>query len=145
MRSIYRRALVSTLLLASASAAAAESPATGLGQSWPNASDVSVSPGYHVYIFEKQGVRYVQVNDAAGTVRGAIAYTDANTVLDLPVGVDASRWVTVTDNTAPTATQQVYQDAAVTVIVAPQPDGSARMMLAPGDCDNPAQCSIRVQ
>ncbi|WP_250627105.1 hypothetical protein [Pinirhizobacter soli] len=145
MRSIYRRALVSTLLLASASAFAAASPTTGLGQSWPNASDVSASPGYHVYVFEKQGVRYVQVNDAAGTVRGAVAYTDPDTVLDLPIGVDAANWVTVADNTVPAATQQVYQDDAVTVIVAPQPDGSARMMLAPGECDNPAQCSIRVQ
>lgn len=145
MRSIYRRALVSALFLASVSTAAAAPPATGLGQSWPHASDVSASPGYHVYVFEKQGVRYVQVNDAAGIVRGAIAYTDAHTVLDLPVGVDATRWVTVTDNTAPAATERVYQDDAVTVIVAPQPDGSARMMLAPGDCDNPAQCSIRVQ
>jgi hypothetical protein len=145
MRSIYRHALVATLFLASASAAAAAPPATGLGQSWPNASDVSASPGYHVYVFEKQGVRYVQVNDAAGTVRGAVAYADPNTVLDLPIGVDAANWVTVTDNTAPAATQQVYQDGTVTVIVAPQPDGSARMMLAPGECDNPAQCSIRVQ
>ncbi|HEY4145412.1 hypothetical protein [Pinirhizobacter sp.] len=145
MRSIHRRAIVSILLLACASAAAATPPATGLGQSWPNASDVSASPGYHVYVFEKEGVRYVQVNDASGTVRGAIAYTDANTVLDLPIGVDASRWVTVTDGAAPDAAKQVYQDDSVTVIVAPQPDGSARMMLAPGDCDNPAQCSIRVQ
>lgn len=142
MRSIHRRTLLSMAFLGCGAAAAATPPATGLGQSWPNTTDVSASPHYHVYLFQRGDVRYLQVNDTAGTVRGAIAVIDGE-ALDLPVGTDASHWANVADTPAPAASETVYSDNTVTVLVAPQPDGSARLMLAPGDCDNPAQCSIR--
>jgi hypothetical protein len=129
-------------LLGCGAATAATSPATGLGQPWPNVPDVSASPHYHVYLFQRAGIRYVQVNDIGGTVRGAIALV-GDEALDLPVGVDASRWANVADAAASTSSETVYRDDTVTVLVAPQPDGSARMLLAPGNCDNPAQCSIR--
>jgi hypothetical protein len=142
MRSIHRRTFLSMALLGCGAATAATSLTTGLGQSWPNARDVSASPHYHVYLFQRAGIRYVQVNDIAGTVRGAVAVIDGE-ALDLPVGVDASRWANVADVPAPATSETVYRDDTVTVLVAPLPDGAARLMLASGDCDNPAQCSIR--
>lgn len=149
MRTIYRSTLLAAGLactLFGEAAMAASPPSTGLGQSWPNAADVSATPHFHVYVFQKQGVRYVQVNDTNGTVRGAVAYTAADSVLDLPIGVDASRWMTSAgDGTATETTgEQVYRDEAVVIRVAPQPDGTARLMLAPG-CDDPLACSIRFQ
>jgi len=47
-------------------AAAATAPSTGLGQAWPNATDVSASPNFHVYVFERLGVRYVQIFSGGG-------------------------------------------------------------------------------
>lgn len=116
-------------------------PATGLGQSWPNATDVSASPRFHVYVFQRSGVRYVQVNDAAGTVRGAVAVVD-DQALDLPVGVDANRWSEAAAGSA-TAGETVYRDEAVSIAVVPQPDGTMRLMAVPGECTDPGKCSKR--
>jgi hypothetical protein len=128
-----------------AMAQASTGAGTGLGQSWPNATDVSASPHYHVYVFERPGLRFVQVNDASGTVRGAIAYSGGE-IIGLPVGVDASRWATPNEGVWNAATQanseQVYSDGAVKVAAAPQPDGTMRL-LAIGDCNNPAECSVK--
>jgi hypothetical protein len=143
MRSIHRRALLSMALLGCGTAAAQTLPTTGLGQSWPNAPDVSASPHYHAYRFEKQGVRYVQINDVNGTVRGAVAYIGGE-VLYLPIGSDASHWVTATDPATPAPGETVYQDESMTVHAAPQSDGTVRLLLAPADCNgNPADCSMK--
>ena len=130
------------------SALAAGPTSTGLGQSWPNTTDVSTSPRYHVYVFQKQGVRYVQVNDAAGTVRGAIAYTSANSILDLPIGVDAGRWIMPTDvvGAAPSTGEKVYRDEAVSITVAPQAGGLSSFQVN-SECTNPDPrvCSQQIQ
>lgn len=127
------------------SALAAGPTSTGLGQSWPNTTDVSTSPRYHVYVFQKQGVRYVQVNDAVGTVRGAVAYTGADSVLDLPIGVDAGRWVI--PGASPSAIapkgELVYRDEAVSIRVTVQADGSASMSLA-SECNEPRGCGVHL-
>jgi hypothetical protein len=145
MRSLTGRVFLSLGVLAFmyAGQTMAETPAvTGLGQSWPNAPDVSASPHYHVYVFQKQGVRYVQINDAAGIVRGAVALVGGE-ALDLPIGVDANQWKPVSDGAAPTAGEAVYRDDAVTITAAPQSSGSVHLLLAPGNCDDPSKCSIR--
>lgn len=119
---------------------------TGLGQSWPNATDVSASPHYHVYVFERPGLRFVQINDASGAVRGAVAYSGTE-IIGLPVGVDASRWVTPSEGVWNPATlasgEEVYSDGAVKVTAAPQPDGTVQLLAMPGDCNNPAECSVK--
>lgn len=139
-----RRALFALALISVSGAALADTPAdTGLGQSWPNAPDVSASPNFHVYRFERSGVRYVQVNDASGTVRGAIATVDGQ-VLELPVGVDASHWSTA--DTPTIGGDVVYNDGSVKVSVAPQLDGSARLMATPSttnNCGNPINCGVK--
>lgn len=113
--------------------------ATGLGTSWPNTTDVSANPRYHVYRFERQGVRYIQVNDANGAVRGAIGYI-ANQVIELPVGIDASRWTVISNDSSPPPGDSVYRDDAVSVIVSPRPDGTARLMVM-SECKDPIECN----
>jgi hypothetical protein len=57
----------------------------GLGSAQPLASDVSLSPHFHVYRFIKQGIEYLQVNDTNGTVHVAMG-TANGTLIVLPVG-----------------------------------------------------------
>lgn len=118
-------------------------PTTGLGQAWPNAPDVSSSPNYHVYVFQRGNTRYIQVNDANGNVRGAFARTPYSLV-GLPIG-DASTQLATPDEPLPAAAsatgETIYQGNGIKVFVAPQPDGSARMMAVPGECTDPIKCS----
>ncbi|WP_175927454.1 hypothetical protein [Burkholderia cepacia] len=123
----------------------------GLGSSWPNAPDVSANPNWHVYVFRRAGVKYIQVNDLSGTVREVVA-TSAGEFLVLPMGRDASRVSTpqepaqvngqgsdktcgplgcsVTNNSSKalqasaTSLQVVYHDDSVSVMVSAASDGS---------------------
>lgn len=85
---------------------------TGLGQAWPNAADVSASPNWHVYVFERDGVRFIQINDLNGNVRSAFATANGQ-LLVLPSGLDATL---VASAPSLANTQQiVYDDGAVRV------------------------------
>lgn len=120
-------------------------PSTGLGQSWPNTTDVSASPHWHVYLFQRDGVRYVQINDLNGTVRAAIG-TAGGSFLTLPLGSDAAQVATPSEPlavTGNTAGDIAYQDSSVKVLVAPQADGTTRTYVAAGNCTDPVECSSR--
>jgi hypothetical protein len=116
---------------------------TGLGQAWPNATDVSSSPRWHVYVFERDGIRYVQVNDLNGTVRGAFAVAGGQ-FLALPIGTDAQLLSTPQQPRraaiAPHAAQgqTIYQDNAVKILATPQ---SQNRVMLDADCGDPAECS----
>lgn len=141
MRSFPRRPMVIVLSTVLAGTAAAATPTvTGLGQAWPNTNDVSRNPDFHAYQFDMQGVRYVQINDRNGTVRGAVAYI-AGQVLELPIGVDASRWTVTETPIAPSSSETVYQADGMTVQAATQTDGTMRLLLATTDCQaHPENC-----
>ncbi|MET0255129.1 MAG: hypothetical protein ABW193_05010 [Luteibacter sp.] len=140
MRPNQRPVLVAfALLLACGTAAAATPTTTGLGQSWPDTADVSASGQYHVYRFEKGGVQYIQVNDLAGTVRGAVASIDGQ-LLELPVGVDASHWTIVPEGSAAATGETVYQGDGMKVRAAPQPTGVLQLQAEP--C-NPLVCAVK--
>ncbi|UPG85325.1 hypothetical protein L2Y94_18780 [Luteibacter aegosomatis] len=137
---------LSALLLASLIAvpfsANAQQAISGLGQSWPNATDVSSSPNYHVYVFQRGNTRYIQVNDANGNVRGAFARTPYSLV-GLPIGTAE---LATPDEPMPapasTAGETVYQGNSITVFAAPQPDGTMRLMAAPVTCaEHPVECT----
>jgi hypothetical protein len=136
--------LALTAMLVAGPALAASAPTTGLGEAWPNATDVSTNPNWHVYVFQKGGTRYIQVNDARGAVRGAFART-AYALKGLPIGSDADNAATPDDPLpAPAATVavQVYDGDGVVGYVAPQADGTARLMLVPTECKgDPIECS----
>ena len=153
--SIRRVLLASMLSLGvSATAFAATSPATGLGQAWPNAADVSANPNFHVYVFVLGGVKYVQVNDLNGNVLGAVG-TAGGQFITLPVGRFAQLVTTPQDPAAAattaapsTAPAVVYQDSATTVTATPLSDGTLQLNAAAvgtgGTCD-PIECNNHFQ
>ncbi|HEX7816207.1 hypothetical protein [Dyella sp.] len=123
-------------------AALAQSPSSGLGQSWPNAPDQSSSARYHVYVFVKDGVRFIQVNDAAGNVRGAVAAAGGQ-FLTLPVG-SATQVVTQDPTTVrPTSGERIYQDDQVRITAQPQKNGTL-LLQAASACD-PVDCTTHAQ
>lgn len=131
--------VVAVSLTATVAMAQTAAPATGLGQSWPNAPDHSVSPYWHAYVFERDGVRYIQINDRNGTVHAAIGEV-GDTVFALPVGVDAQRVDIMPMPRASASSQTIYQDDTITVMAAPQSDGSVQVIVQAAICDNPVNC-----
>jgi len=109
------------VLLSCGSVVCAAAPASGqgMGSVAPSTVDRSLSPRWHVYTFVKDGIEYVQVNDAAGRVRAGVAVA-AGVHLVLPMGSDAER---VSTPDAPLAvgairgSEVVYRDAQVRLSV----------------------------
>lgn len=146
---LRRAALAGLLLTGLSGAALAAPPATGLGQSWPNATDVSASPNWHAYVFVLGGIEYVQVNDQNGNVIGAVGTANGQ-FITLPIGAFAQLVTTPQQPAAVTTTAQpaaapttVYQDAAVQVTATPKTDGTVQLM-ATSTCD-PIQCNNHIQ
>lgn len=124
--SLIRKAVFASLAALCASPAVMAQtgvPATGLGQAWPNAADVSANPNWHVYVFVLNGIKYVQVNDLNGIVHAAIATANGTSIV-LPVGVDAQNVGTSTSSS--NAAQTVYSDGATTLIASPQNNGTTK-------------------
>lgn len=144
-----RPAVVAGLLaLAMSMPVLADDPqSNGLGQAWPNAQDVSTSANFHVYVFVRDGVRYLQVNDANGQVRGAVAAA-AGQFLVLPLGTDSQRVSTPQTPAAPVpagvqagTTQTVYADSASQTQVTVTPLSNGTMIMTTSICKNPEDCS----
>ncbi|WP_237561442.1 hypothetical protein [Frateuria defendens] len=127
-------------------AVAAGQAATGLGQAWPNAADVSASPRWHVYVFVREGIRYIQVNDLGGKVRGAFA-TANRQFLVLPVGADSALVRTPGDGAAAPAArgEVVYQDDSIQVTATPQPMGKVVLEASDIDTCDPIKCNTHLQ
>jgi hypothetical protein len=118
-------------------------PSTGLGQAWPNATDVSANPNWHVYVFVLNGVKYIQVNDLNGTVHAAVGTANGAAIV-LPIGVDSQN-VTTTQAPASSsssssvlspAAQTVYSDNTTTVTATPQSNGTTLFKAATDACPN---------
>lgn len=148
---VSSKAIAMTLLAISVStpALAFQPPSTGLGQAWPNNTDVSVSPHYHAYVFARDGVRYIQVNDLTGAVLGAVAVVD-NQLLVLPVGVDAEN-VTVSQAgsdavKAASSSESVYSDDLVQITAGSASNGGVKLDAAAAmqRCTNPSDCTGNV-
>jgi hypothetical protein len=124
---------------------AAKLPSTGLGQSWPNTNDVSASPHYHVYLFARDGIRYIQVNDSSGKVRAAFA-TANQVIFVLPIGTDAQGAGTSQQSAAKTSTvnasstERVYSDNVVQVTATPQANGTLLVNASMAGCTDPYNC-----
>ncbi|WJM76721.1 hypothetical protein QTJ10_00795 [Xanthomonas hortorum pv. vitians] len=91
--------------------------ATGLGTSRPAAADLSAVGSVKVYAFERDGIRYLQVNGPTGIVRTAIGWIDS-VVWVMPIGVDADRTKILAPGTMPTGLI-VYQGERMTVFLLP--------------------------
>ncbi|GAB2579115.1 hypothetical protein ISP15_00460 [Dyella jejuensis] len=128
--SFIRKAAISSLFALCVTSTAfgqTATPATGLGQAWPNVADVSANPNWHVYVFVLNGIKYVQVNDLNGIVHAAVG-TAGGTAIVLPMGVDSQN---VSTSPAPassssSATQTVYSDSSTTVTATPQNNGATQ-------------------
>lgn len=125
--------------------AAAEPPATGLGQAWPNAVDVSLSPNWHVYVFVLNGIKYIQVNDLNGNVIGAVG-TAGGQFITLPMG-QAAQYVSTSQQRAAntpsaTTTTTVYRDNSTVITATPNSSGMVVLHAASTDtCTDPVECS----
>lgn len=128
-----RKALLAGFIafgLSSTAFAQTATPANGLGQSWPNATDLSASPAWHVYVFVKDGIKYVQVNDLNGTVHAAIG-TAAGATIVLPIGADAQNVTTSAPSSSASSAVIVYKDASTTVTAVPQSNGATTFSAVP--------------
>ena len=145
MRKLSRAALAVLLAMSvTGIATAASPPATGLGQAWPNAADVSASPSWHVYVFELNGIKYVQVNDLNGNVLGAIGAVDGQ-FITLPIGRFA-QYVSTSQQTAlsgsnTTAATTVYKDDSTVISATPQSDGSTTLSASASAVCVPDECN----
>jgi hypothetical protein len=103
---------------------------TGLGQSIPIATDVAIDPSWQVYEFERDGVRYVQINDQSGTVRAAAGRIDGIFWV-LPIGSDADR-VSLPGQPAPSIQgRTLYRSNDVEVVLYRSSDGDRWMIQTP--------------
>lgn len=95
-----------------ASFAVSATDAGPLGGAKPNLLDVSLNPNWHVYIYNDQGLSYVQVNDMVGQVR-LIEATAGSDIMVLPIGADAGRVARPHDQAAMSSDAVlVYQNAS---------------------------------
>jgi len=63
---------------------------TGLGEASPPTANLSTSSAWGVYQFERDGLTYLQINDAQGKVRAAVG-SAGTMVWVMPMGTDADR------------------------------------------------------
>lgn len=96
---------------------------TGLGQSMPPATNLAVDPAWRVYAFERDGVQYLQVNDANGVVRAAIGRISETTWV-MPVGTDANR-ITVTARHDGSSGTLIYRSGSIAIRVLQSAQGNA--------------------
>jgi len=92
---------------------------TDLGKVSPTAANYSLSPNWQAFIFVRNGVRYVEVADAAGVPRAAFTIV-GESVLSLPVGMDQVQQVAV----ASPADEVVFEDATTRVGAVTGQDGA---------------------
>lgn len=90
--------------------------ASGLGQSFPAATDLAVDPAWQVYEFERGGIRYEQVNDNAGKVRAAVGHI-GDVFWVMPMGTDADRVSVDALPAAPISRKVLYRSNEIEVIL----------------------------
>lgn len=83
-----------------------------LGAAAPNRANYSQSPSWQAFVYERGGVRYIQLNDAEGVVHAVVAI-GANGVAVLPLGVDAEH---VVFGAPEGAAVTVYRDASTLIV-----------------------------
>lgn len=108
-----------------------DSPAAsrGLGESFPDAVDLAADPAWQVYEFERDGIRYVQINDSNGTVRAA-AGRIGGTAWVMPIGTDADR-VALPGDAMPVGIPRVLYRGAEVEVVLYQEGAQSRWLVRP--------------
>jgi hypothetical protein len=89
---------------------------SGLGESFPVTEDVAPDPAWQVYQFEREGIRYVQVNDSAGQVRAAVGRIE-DTLWVLPIGSDANHVSTSAAQPTGTSSRLIYRSNDLEIVL----------------------------
>jgi len=118
-------------------AAANAADLRGLGATWPNAADVSRSVQFHAYRWDANGVKYVQINNSAGSPVAALAVAGRQ-VLVLPIGNPDT--VQVLDARPVTTAGQVVYDDGQLVITGSPSAGTLVAYAAEEECRDPVEC-----
>jgi len=129
--------LVALALCTLVGAPALAQDANGLGSNWPSASDVSRSSGFHAYRWIRNGVSFVQVNDASGVPQMAIA-AGGGTIIVLPVGAGAGQ-VRVVQSSPGVGGTPVYTDERVKINL--DAGGFTVQSLEAQPCSDPVECA----
>ena len=86
-----------------------------LGQSFPPTGLITQDTTWQVYQFERDGVRYLQINDRVGNVRAAVGRI-GGTAWVLPMGLDVDRVRVASGPALPSAsTRRVFGNAELAV------------------------------
>ncbi len=120
--------LMTFAVAAYAGTPAAQSVGLGMGKGMAARSvpNVSTSANYRVYVFVRDGIRYIQINDANDVVRAAFAAGNGQ-YLVLPMGIDAAHVSTPQQPLAITSNglrEKVYADLSTQVYAIPQTGGT---------------------
>ncbi|QBH01367.1 hypothetical protein [Xanthomonas oryzae] len=100
---------------------------TGLGASRPATADLSAVATLHAYAFERDGIRYLQVNDPTGDVRTAIGWIEG-TYWVMPIGIDADRTRILAAGSRVGGTV-VYDSDRLTLILQRLPSGNTWLIV----------------
>ncbi len=139
--------LAGLLIFVIAATASAATAATDLGKNQPDTPDRSQLAPWHVYVFHRDNVEYVQINDANHNVRAAFANANGQTMV-LPMGSDNERVSAVQQSTiaqqpASSAGSTVYRDNQVKVVVTPQASGTSWTVQAIDKAPTTSGCSVQ--
>lgn len=96
--------------------------ASGMGEAFPQAPDLAADAAWQVYEFERDGMRYLQVNDQYGKVRAAVGRI-GGTFWVLPIGGDANRVSVPGDSVPAVPTKSLYRANDVEVVLYRGADG----------------------
>jgi len=139
-------ALAVLTTLSAASAASQTATAADLGRTAPRTANLSLSPSWRAYAFDRDGVRYIQINDAAGTVHAAFA-TQGGGYLVLPLGTDAERVIVPPSANALAAGsgELIYKDGAVQVELLQDTNGVGYWIVRRAEASTPPVSSAEAQ
>ena len=122
--------LVAIALVACVTPTARAQPSPGnggaskvLGLSNPQSPNLSLDAAWRVYLIERDGIQYLQVNDATGTVRAVVGYVSTSHFA-VPLGTDEGRVFTQAF-TFPQGTSKttVYRSSEIVLSVHETADG----------------------
>lgn len=103
--------------------------ARGLGESLPATVDLAADPDWQIYEFERDGLRYTQINDATGKVRAAVGRV-GGTAWVLPIGQDADR-VRLPGDSLPVGTSRVLMRSREVEVLLIQSEGTDYWLVRP--------------
>ncbi len=116
----------------------------GLGLPFPDAPDMAPNPAWQVYEFERDGIRYLQVNDRFGIVRVAVGHI-GGTFWVLPIGTDADR-VAVAGDAVPAGIPTIlYSSAELQVTLYRNGNEERWLVRTPMTINAPVRSRVRVQ